>query len=52
MEREIERGAWTTAACSRSLILKHSVHLPVSLWQEVMSLLGEGCSAEEACRWH
>lgn len=52
LEREIEQGAWSTAACSRSLILKHSVHLPVSLWQEVMSLLGEGCTAEEACRWH
>lgn len=40
LEEEISRGAWYTAACSRSLVLKPSIRLPVPLWREVLLLLG------------
>ena len=36
--------AWQPVACSRPLILKHSVGLPKPLWHEVMALCGGQCA--------
>lgn len=38
-------GAWHTAACSRSLVLKQCLQLPKPLWQEVMCLMGGSYAA-------
>lgn len=40
LEDEIAKGAWFTAACSRSLVLKSALQLPVPLWSEVLQLMG------------
>ena len=37
---EIEAGAWVSASCSRSLVLKQCLGLPTPLWKEVMELMG------------
>ncbi|KAL4437825.1 hypothetical protein ABPG77_005737 [Micractinium sp. CCAP 211/92] len=49
LERQVEQGAWTCAAASRSLILKHSSQLPLPLWQEVAELAAAGCCEAEGC---
>jgi hypothetical protein len=36
----VARSAWHTAACSRTLVLKQCLQLPVPLWRESMCLLG------------
>jgi putative AlgH/UPF0301 family transcriptional regulator len=46
---EVARGAWQPAACSRTLVLKQCLQLPVPLWREVMCLMG-GEWAEAARR--
>ncbi|KXZ47825.1 hypothetical protein GPECTOR_32g437 [Gonium pectorale] len=40
LEEEMARGAWYAAACSRSLVLKSALQLPVPLWREVLQLMG------------
>ncbi|PNW84162.1 hypothetical protein CHLRE_04g223700v5 [Chlamydomonas reinhardtii] len=40
LEAQMDRGAWYTAACSRSLVLKSALQLPVPLWREVLQLMG------------
>ena len=40
LEAEVARSAWHTAACSRTLVLKQCLQLPVPLWRESMCLLG------------
>ncbi|PRW39208.1 transcriptional regulator [Chlorella sorokiniana] len=40
LAREIAAGAWHTAACSRTLVLKQCLQLPVPLWREAMCLMG------------
>lgn len=49
LERQVEQGAWTCAAASRSLVLKHSSQLPLPLWQEVAELATAGCCEAEGC---
>lgn len=49
LEQQISRGAWQPAACSRTLVLKQCLKLPVPLWRECMCLLG-GEWAEAARR--
>lgn len=46
---QVASGVWQPAACSRDLVLKQCLQLPVPLWREVMCLLG-GEFAEEARR--
>lgn len=41
LQAEIDAGAWYTAAASRPIILKQCLQLPVPLWREVMSLMGD-----------
>jgi putative AlgH/UPF0301 family transcriptional regulator len=40
LSQEIAAGAWQPAACSRTLVLKQCLRLPVPLWREAMCLLG------------
>ncbi|KAG2485122.1 hypothetical protein HYH03_016109 [Edaphochlamys debaryana] len=40
LEAQVAAGAWYPAACSRSLVLKPAVQLPVPLWKEVLRLMG------------
>lgn len=40
LAREMAAGAWASAACSRSLVLKQCLGLPTPLWKEVMELMG------------
>lgn len=40
LDLEVLEGCWHTAACSRALMLKQCLQLPVPLWQEVMMLMG------------
>ncbi|EFJ44634.1 hypothetical protein VOLCADRAFT_106296 [Volvox carteri f. nagariensis] len=40
LEEEVAKGAWYPAACSRSLVLKPALQLPVPLWREVLQLMG------------
>ncbi|PSC71868.1 transcriptional regulator [Micractinium conductrix] len=47
LNRLVAEGAFHTAACSRSLVLKQCLQLPTPLWREVMCLMG-GQFAEEA----
>lgn len=47
LERQVAAGVWHTAACSRSMVLKHSALLPVGLWSELMCMLS---STEVACQ--
>lgn len=49
LETEITNGAWLPAACSRHVVLKPCINLPVPLWQEVLNLCG-GHYAEMAKR--
>ena len=49
LERQVEQGAWTCAAASRSLVLKHSSQLPLPLWQEVSELAAAGCCEAAGC---
>ncbi|GLC33339.1 hypothetical protein PLESTB_000344200 [Pleodorina starrii] len=37
---QMDQGAWYAAACSRSLVLKPALQLPVPLWREVLQLMG------------
>lgn len=40
LEQQILQGAWVSAACSRAMVLKACLQLPVPLWREVMTLMG------------
>ncbi|BDA41837.1 probable UPF0301 protein CT0663 [Coccomyxa sp. Obi] len=40
LAREIQQGYWYTAACSRSIVLKQCLQLPVPLWKEILLLMG------------
>ncbi|GIL61932.1 hypothetical protein Vafri_16251 [Volvox africanus] len=40
LEEQVSKGAWYPAACSRSLVLKPTLQLPVPLWREVLQLMG------------
>ncbi|KAK9817198.1 hypothetical protein WJX72_010966 [[Myrmecia] bisecta] len=40
LQQELATGFWYTAACSRSIVLKQCLQLPVPLWQEVLELMG------------
>lgn len=46
---EVEKREWFSASCSRSLVLKPCLRLPVPLWREVLALMG-GEYAETAER--
>lgn len=46
LERDVAAGAWHCAACSRSLVLKHCIGLPVPLWGETLKLMGGSHAAE------
>ncbi|PRW39133.1 cytochrome P450 chloroplastic isoform C [Chlorella sorokiniana] len=49
LERQLEQqGAWSPAACSRSMVLKHAALLPVGLWTELSHMLS-GQQAGAAC---
>lgn len=48
LEKEVAAGAWRTAACSRSLVLKQCLSLPVPLWVETLRLMGGECAEEAA----
>ncbi|KAL4419714.1 hypothetical protein ABPG75_006812 [Micractinium tetrahymenae] len=50
LEQQLQQGAWTCAAASRSLVLKHSIQLPVPLWQELACMLGDERAARRAQR--
>lgn len=50
LEEQLEQGAWTCAAASRSLVLKPCIQLPVPLWQELACLLGDERAARRAKR--
>ncbi|CAL5219356.1 g1173 [Coccomyxa viridis] len=43
--QDIQRGLWYTAACSRSLVIKQCLQLPVPLWKEVLILMGGSYAA-------
>jgi len=40
LQQEIDTGAWASAACSRSLVLKQCLGLPTPLWKEALELMG------------
>jgi len=37
---EVDSGIWHLVACSRNLVAKHCLGLPVPLWLEIMDLVG------------
>lgn len=39
LQQEIAGGIWRTAECSRSVVLKQCMQLPVPMWREVHRLL-------------
>ncbi|KAK9846375.1 hypothetical protein WJX81_002593 [Elliptochloris bilobata] len=47
LDQEIDQGAWYTAACSRSVVLRQCIQLPTPLWRECLTLIG-GRHAHEA----
>ncbi|KAL4437824.1 hypothetical protein ABPG77_005736 [Micractinium sp. CCAP 211/92] len=50
LEQQVEQGAWTCAAASRSLVLKPCIQLPVPLWRELACMLGDERAARRAQR--
>lgn len=48
LEAELMAGAWRAAACSRAVLLKGCIQLPVPLWVEVSRLMGGEAAAEAA----
>lgn len=48
LEAELKAGAWRAAACSRAVVLKGCIQLPVPLWVEVSRLMGGPAAAEAA----
>lgn len=40
LQSQIDASAWSPAACSRALVLKNCVALPVPLWVETLRLMG------------
>ena len=46
LRSELESGTWYCAACSRTLILKQCLSLPVPLWCETLRLMGGDYAAE------
>lgn len=49
LQKELEMGLYITASCSRTLVLKNCLSLPIPLWAEVLLRMG-GEYAEEAVR--
>lgn len=47
LQAQVGEGMWQPAACSRAVVLKNCLALPVPLWVEVQRLMG-GAHAEAA----